>query len=76
MTRPERDAWTAIYRLYEKHAEALRRADPEAAVQIFDEVTHDVTAEWDGMTDPARLILLTGVGLLDDVWKSSHKNSD
>lgn len=76
MTGPERDAWSMIYRLYEKHSETLRQVDPDAAARIFTEIVHDVTSKWDSFTDPARLILLTGIGLLDDVWRSGHVNRE
>lgn len=73
VTDAERAAWNAIYKLYDGYAERLRAADPDAAAAIFSEVVTNVTSRWENSSDPARLILLTGVGLLDDVWKSAHK---
>ena len=71
VTKPERDAWTLIYRLYEEYAPALRAADADAAGNLFCSALEKM--QLDRITEQEQLIMMAGYNLLDEVWKASHK---
>ena len=73
VTKPERDAWTTAYRIYEKYAERLRESDCEAASALFVKVTEKIKQQWNDSTEEGRLILQAGFALLEDVWRTSQK---
>ena len=71
VTEAERDAWTVIYRLYEKYASALRGIDGEAASEIFPQALKKLKLQ--NSTEESRLILMAGYNLLEAVWKANRK---
>lgn len=73
VTKPERDAWTTAYRMYEEYAEKLRESDCDAASALFGKAMEKIQQQWNDSTEEGKLILLAGYELLEAVWKASHQ---
>ena len=72
VTKEERDAWTVIYRLYEKYAGILRESDGEAADALLCTAMNEIQQYWKDSPNEGKLIMLAGYELLRTVWKESH----
>lgn len=78
MTVKEREAWTAIYRLYDEFAPALRDAaalddDNATAGKVFCDALESVRELYDGLDDGGKLLLLAGYDILDETFKAAKK---
>ena len=74
----ERDAWAAIYRLYEEYAPALRQAatlddDNVMAGNLFTAAAQKTAQQYDDFPPEGQLILLAGFDILDEVFKDAKK---
>lgn len=78
MTKAERDAWAAAYRLYEEYAPPLRQAatlddDNELAGKLFSSAVEKVAQPCNQSCTEARLILMAAYGILEEVFKDEQK---
>ena len=73
MTAEERDAWAAIYRLYDEYAPALRQADDELAGMLFMAAGEKVAQLFNKSCTNSRLILVAGYDILSEVYKDAKK---
>lgn len=69
MTKAERDAWAAAYRLYEEYAPPLRQAatlddDNDLACKLFTSAVEKVAQPYNESCNEGRLILLGAYGIL------------
>lgn len=78
MTKAERDAWAAAYRLYEEYAPPLRQAatlddDNDLACKLFTSAVEKVAQPYNESCNEGRLILLGAYGILEEVFKDAQK---
>lgn len=75
MTKQERDAWVAGYRLYDEYAPQLRQAasanDKEKAGNIFATVSNRLSSLYNVSDPGGQLILISVYGILDGVYETN-----
>lgn len=81
MTKQERDAWAAAYRLYDQFAPGLRQAaalddDNEMATRLFGAAAETISPIFDKSDDGGRLILLSLYGILESVFTAARNRSE
>lgn len=80
MRKEERDAWAAIYRLYEEYAPALRQSailkDKELAVNLFNSAGEKLRNQFNKSCKDARLILKCGYDILSEVYQDTQTQAE
>ena len=74
MTKQERDAWSAGYRIYDEYAPKLRQAasadDKELAGNIFMAISNRLSILYNASDQGGQLILLSVYDILSDVFET------
>jgi hypothetical protein len=77
MTKQERDAWAAAYRIYDEYAPGLRQAaalddENEMACRLFGAALEKINPLYNESDAGGRLILLSVYDILDNVFKEAR----
>lgn len=80
MTKQERDAWAAAYRIYDEYAPGMRQAvalddDGEMAGRLFSAALEKITPVYNASDEGGRLIMLAVYGILEDVYKAAREHA-
>ena len=80
MTKLERDAWAAAYRIYDEITPGLRQAaaladDGEMAGRLFSAALEKITPVYNAFDEGGRLIMLAVYGILEDVYKAAKEHA-
>ena len=80
MTKQERNAWAAAYRVYDEHAPDIRQAaalddNGISAGKVFAEALEKITPVYDVSDAGGRLILLAAYAILEDVYRDAQKHA-
>ena len=80
MTKQERDAWAAAYRIYDEYAPGMRQAaalddDNEMACRLFSAALEKITPTYNASDAGGRLIMVAVYGILEDVFKEARERA-
>ena len=80
MTKAERDAWAAAYRVYEEYVPALEQAarlhdDNDTAVRLFTAAGNKIVTAMAATDENGRIVLAHCHGMLTDAFKHAQEGA-
>ena len=76
MTKQERDAWAAAYRVYDEFSPRIRQADDATGCQLLAAAGERLAASYRESDQGGKFILLAGLSVLEDVYRAARDHAE